>query len=400
MAWMSANSIRRNFGKYILALVALSAAVAVSSLGMSGVTLMSKIVRQPVTQLIGGDLLVMDKSVSLYSDDAGSLLFSGHLSPFDDNSARVLIGSCHAGSLTTTLLTVCHSTKIVVADSFPCLAGRLDLTGNEFYSPPALKGHSVVAETTPKMEVFAPVSTKNVPWGSVGDRFKIVVARVKEKGGSEAFTVDLAQGAVSEMVIAGTYSGDMTARWLYAPLSTVQAMSGVGDRVSWIGVCLEDLMHEAKARDALVAFLAARRPSLQVIDAETVGEIVIKDFSRLRKTASLYFPVTVLMSAFVITVTCLSLLASRRHEIALMRAIGQSRRQVAVQFVAETCIVGLLGGVLGNLLARLFASALFRASGSVTALPAVAAVVIATLVSTLTTRLRAFSDIAGILRNP
>ncbi|MFB2582690.1 ABC transporter permease [Herbiconiux sp. P15] len=52
----------------------------------------------------------------------------------------------------------------------------------------------------------------------------------------------------------------------------------------------------------------------------------------------------------IANITTLSV-SERTGEIGLRRALGATRRQIAVQFIAETVLVGLLGGVIGVALA-------------------------------------------------
>ena len=76
--------------------------------------------------------------------------------------------------------------------------------------------------------------------------------------------------------------------------------------------------------------------------------------------------VALFVGTFIILNTFSMLVAQRSREIALLRAIGASRRQIAASVLAEAAVVGLLGGLaglgLGLLLARGL-QALFSAVG-------------------------------------
>lgn len=399
MLWVLATSIRRNLGRYALSLVAVASAVAVSCLGMSGVTLMMKVARQPITQLIGGDLMVIDSDITFYSPSAGTLLSTGTYELLSPDEVRSAVSKALPGSQTTANLAVpCHSPDARLGDTFQNLVGRLDLTGSDFYSPPAVNGTSTVADTTSEMKVFVPSPEHGVSWGTPGQSVRLVCGRIRETNDG-SLGIDIAQGTIANLVISGVYSADMTARWLFAPLATVQSLTGAAGLETWTGVCLQDLSWESHAADVLSRSLADGGLGLQVISAQFVGELLISDFARLKDTASLYFPVTVLLSGFITSVTCLTLMTSRRRELALFRAIGQSRRQLAAQFAAETSIISLLGGLLGYLLAHGLALIFFRSAGSITMVPVLAAFLVAALVSSLMTRSREFARLTEVLRN-
>jgi len=400
MLWLLSVSLRRNFGKYILALLALSATVAVSSLGMSGVALMLRLSRKPISQLIGGDLMVLSKGVSLASPTRTDLTFTGRLRLIEPEDLSRAVKEVLPGSETsTTLLTLAHSPR-AAGRYLPQLAGRYDPTGSPLYSPPPLEGISTYTFDSAAPVVLVPKRYEGISWGPVGNDLDLVVGRIPDELLSETISLDVAGGTRARMSVVGVYDPDFTAGWLFAPLPTVQALGQAGQRVTWAGITVADLTRESTALEKVRALLERDFPELQVIDVQTVGELLISDFRRLKETATFYFPVSVLISSFIISVTCLSLIVSRRRELGLMRAIGLSKQQIAGLFVAETCVVSLIGGVAGYLLSLGMVSMFFRLAGSVTVLPALSTVLMAGLVSGLMVRSRAFSEMTDVLRNP
>lgn len=81
------------------------------------------------------------------------------------------------------------------------------------------------------------------------------------------------------------------------------------------------------------------------------------------------------VSAIGVASTMMTTVVERRKEIALMKALGAEESQIALQFIADALIVGLVGGVLGyllgNLLAQFIGASVFDAviSPSVFSLP-------------------------------
>lgn len=78
--------------------------------------------------------------------------------------------------------------------------------------------------------------------------------------------------------------------------------------------------------------------------------------------------IALLVGAFIIANTFAILVAQRTRELALLRALGASRRQVLGSVVLEAVVVGILGSVIGLMLGFLIATglqaALFAGSGS------------------------------------
>lgn len=71
--------------------------------------------------------------------------------------------------------------------------------------------------------------------------------------------------------------------------------------------------------------------------------------------------IALLVGAFIIANTFSILVAQRTQELALLRAIGASRRQVLLSVVAEAAVVGLIASILGLGLGYLIASGLQQA---------------------------------------
>jgi ABC-type antimicrobial peptide transport system permease subunit len=126
---------------------------------------------------------------------------------------------------------------------------------------------------------------------------------------------------------------------------------------------------------------------------------MVSDFAHLKRTASLYFPVSVLISTFIIVTTGLSMVVSRKQEFAVLRALGESKRQVALLFVAETAVVSLLGGLLGYLMSVALAPVLVHTAAVMDVTPVFVAIAVAILISAVVTRSRAFTELTSTLRN-
>ena len=81
------------------------------------------------------------------------------------------------------------------------------------------------------------------------------------------------------------------------------------------------------------------------------GTAAVRDSMGIFTTILLVFAgVSVLVGSFVIWNTFNVLVAQRRREVALLRAVGATRRQVLAGVLVEAGVIGLVSGVIGVLL--------------------------------------------------
>ncbi|MFD1824231.1 MULTISPECIES: ABC transporter permease [Mumia] len=95
---------------------------------------------------------------------------------------------------------------------------------------------------------------------------------------------------------------------------------------------------------------------------ETIGEIL----GFLTTILLVFAAIAIIVGTFLIVNTFSILVAQRSRELALLRALGASRRQVSRSVLLEALVVGLAGSTLGVLLGIVLAmalSALFRTFG-------------------------------------
>ena len=81
------------------------------------------------------------------------------------------------------------------------------------------------------------------------------------------------------------------------------------------------------------------------------GTAAVRDSMGIFTTVLLVFAgVSVVVGSFVIWNTFNVLVAQRRREVALLRAVGATRRQVLAGVLVEAGVVGVVSGVIGVLL--------------------------------------------------
>src|SRR4029450_3591037 len=84
-------------------------------------------------------------------------------------------------------------------------------------------------------------------------------------------------------------------------------------------------------------------------------------FGGIRTFLLVFALISVLVGSFVIYTSFSFIVAQRQRQVALLRAIGASRRQVLVATVAESAVVGLLASLVGYAVGVGIASLLARA---------------------------------------
>jgi putative ABC transport system permease protein len=108
-----------------------------------------------------------------------------------------------------------------------------------------------------------------------------------------------------------------------------------------------------------------------------VAQSQLHDFRLLFVGAQLFAGIVVIVIALVSANTAAMAVRERRHELAVMRAIGFTRRSLVGFLVAEGMLMGLVAGALGAAIAygllRIFGPALLGPDFGLHLMPAVAA---------------------------
>ncbi len=128
------------------------------------------------------------------------------------------------------------------------------------------------------------------------------------------------------------------------PLDAVQALYGLGDRVNRIRVVLDSV----EDRDAVRAALDARLPmslavQMPVAQLELAGGILRSTELALRFAGAL----SLAMAAFIVLNTLRMNFGERRRDMAVLRVLGVTSRQLVQLQLVEGLLLGLLGAVLG-----------------------------------------------------
>lgn len=140
---------------------------------------------------------------------------------------------------------------------------------------------------------------------------------------------------------------------LAATASTVDAVSGPVAGYATIAVKLAPGTNVAAAATALES--ALKLPAGQVATPQQLTTNTVKSFTggsdHLTIVLLAFAAVALLVSGLVVSNTFSVLVAQRTRELALLRCVGASRKQVRWSVILEAAVVGLVASVLGVLAA-------------------------------------------------
>ena len=160
---------------------------------------------------------------------------------------------------------------------------------------------------------------------------------------------------------AGAVSAEFT-------LAEAQRLAGAEGKLDAVFVVAEEGISQQEIRDRIAEVIPA---NTEVITGEQAAEEDANDvqegFQFFRIILSVFAGIAVVVATFIIANTFQILVAQRTRELALLRAVGASRRQVLTSVLLEAVVVGLVASVLGILLGIALAAgitALMDAAGA------------------------------------
>jgi putative ABC transport system permease protein len=192
---------------------------------------------------------------------------------------------------------------------------------------------------------------------AAADRLVANAAFLREAGARVGDTLDVAGGFDPQLrvasgrrrlVVAGEarfYYTDAASPTVAVPLATLQAMRGEDgrDRLSLIMARVRDTAHtEAVRRD-----VERRVPRVTLISTSGALAQVEQRLSYFRQLAFILGAISLAIGVLLVTTLVTVSVNERVGEIAVLRAIGVSRRHVVEQIVAEGGVMTLAGAALG-----------------------------------------------------
>ena len=209
----------------------------------------------------------------------------------------------------------------------------------------------------------------------------------------DTFSLITASG-VREFTVIGTFSGEDTNPVLLVTLPDAQAIFGQPDLINLIEVRYAEGQNAVRVNERLENALG---------DGFLVGVEQSNEMAIVRVSYTIFNLLGVLalfMGAFLIFNTFRTVIIERRHDLAMLRAIGATRRQITQTLLIESLVQGVLGVIIGLVLGYLMAVGLttamstlrdeFRLVEEIEIRLSISAIAIATGMGLITTLLAGF----------
>jgi putative ABC transport system permease protein len=182
-------------------------------------------------------------------------------------------------------------------------------------------------------------STSAVITQTLADAFSV--------GVGDTFSLPSSIG-VTELTVVGLLPGTITntTEEVLVNLPQAQSMLGKAANVNLISVNMESFASEARHAEVQKNIEAALGEHYRVGTLMT-GDELFASLEIGRTALSLFGALALFMGAFIIFNTFRTVVAERRRDIGLLRALGATRRTVITTILAEGMLQGLIGSGLG-----------------------------------------------------
>jgi putative ABC transport system permease protein len=139
---------------------------------------------------------------------------------------------------------------------------------------------------------------------------------------------------------------------VYLDLPVAQALYGVGDKVSFVSVKVDDISQIDK-----YILEIQETANVAVVSDKQLLKSVLGIVGAVGNALQLIAAVAILAACFGIINTMMTAIYERRREIGILQALGAKRKTIFSLFLAESGFYGLAGGLLGVVVGFLFSFA-------------------------------------------
>lgn len=147
-------------------------------------------------------------------------------------------------------------------------------------------------------------------------------------------------------------TGSNEEHYIYLEAAALAQLTGAADEFDVMECSI------AMSQDELTELAAALGAGDGQLEVRPVARVAQSEGRVLSKLQSLVYIVTLVVLALTmvcVATTMMAVVAERRPEIGLRKALGASNRSIMSEFMTESLILGALGGVLGGFCGHLFA---------------------------------------------
>jgi putative ABC transport system permease protein len=306
---LASGDLRARRTRYLLLVIVIAVGSALM-VALSTISVGTKIyVQDQLYQIFPADILIYSQSIDIPNAFVNAL----RALPYVQSAEPVLMLTGVVGNKTVTVLGVPLS-DISYFD-IDLSQGRLPQTGGE-----AVVESTVQAQTGSTLTIYVYQSSISPPT-----------------------ELDVRVVGVMSNLLKG-FIGPMSLNLVVVPLDWLQQQLGVGDFYNMVFITLND----KSLIQPLAQELKARFPHAEVYTQQSALSTINRVFNMLN-IFFLVIEVIAFVAGGLTTFTVMSITVRERlGEVALLKATGISGRDVALAFLLEVGLVGLLGGVAGG----------------------------------------------------
>jgi lipoprotein-releasing system permease protein len=154
---------------------------------------------------------------------------------------------------------------------------------------------------------------------------------------------------------SGMYEYDRSLGFI--ALADAQRLQRLGDEVNIIEVCVDDIYRADTIRETLLDTLGF---GYYAEDWMEKNQNLFSALKLEKAVMSIILTLIVLVAAFNIASTLIMMVMEKRKDIAILRAMGATDRQVRRIFIFKGMVIGLIGTLLGDCLGIILCSLLKR----------------------------------------
>jgi putative ABC transport system permease protein len=222
----------------------------------------------------------------------------------------------------------------------------------------------------------------------VGD--SITVTFTPEEDDSEDTEDDLLDNYIDFKITGILNTGGSEEDYVYFSTEDMETLTGISDDIDLVELSV------LADSDELSAYADEISDEVPSISARLVKRVTASETTVLSKLQGLIFLVTIIVLALTmicVATTMTAVVAERRREIGLRKAIGASDSSIVQEFMGEGILLGGVGGILGSVLGFIFAQTVTMNvfSGTISFRPAMVPITI--LASVAITALSSISPI-------